>query len=249
MSGEDGRDQVLLRGLRGVIEQEAAEEDRWWKAVEEGRREALPPDAPDLEVLRPLDDDAHDTIAGMLLTTPRSAAEIEATADHQYLPVLSFRRPRVAAAGAALMAACIAAVTLMPVAPSLSPYSMEVSGGEREFRGGTRPASSRFTAGSVMSVVFRPARPQSDVPDLRAVLLPTEGVPRLVDAQVERASGGALRATLIFEKGWQLTAGSHRIVFILAPKDRLPSTVQEVLHERSAEARRFDYVFDYAPTL
>jgi len=79
VSGENERDQVLLRQLRGVIEQQAEEEDRWWKAVEEGRAEALPPDAPSLEVLRPLDDDAHDAIVDMLLTS--SSPEAETTPD------------------------------------------------------------------------------------------------------------------------------------------------------------------------
>ncbi|MEM7675072.1 MAG: hypothetical protein AAF449_03615 [Myxococcota bacterium] len=246
MSGEDERDQALLRQLRGAIEQQAEEEDRWWKAVEEGRAEALPPDAPSLEVLRPLDDDAHDALADMLLTSPPKA---EAAPDDRPWPILLFRPSRVAAVGAAVLAACIIAVIFRPIAPSLPSYRMEVSGGERAFRSGTSTTSSLFTVGSVLSVVFRPAQPRSDVADFRAVLLPAEGVPRLIDAQIERASQGALRATLIFQRDWLLAAGTHRIIFVLAPENRLPNTAREVLEQSLMDARRFDYVFDYVPTL
>ncbi|MEL7368717.1 MAG: hypothetical protein AAFN74_07390, partial [Myxococcota bacterium] len=233
MSGENERDQVLLRQLRGVIEQQAEEEDRWWKAVEEGRAEALPPDAPSLEVLRPLDDDAHDAIVDMLLTS--SSPEAETTPDDPPSPIPLPRpsriprsrvlRSRSVGIGAVVLAACMAAVIFRPTAPSQLPsFQMEVSGGERAFRSETSAPSSRFTVGSVLSAVFRPAQPRSDVSDFRAVLLPADGVPRLVDAQVERAAEGALRATLIFQPDWKLAAGTHRLIFMLAPENSLPST-------------------------
>ena len=244
MSGEDERDEVLLRGLRGVIEQEAEEDERWWTAVEQGSREGLPRDAPDLEVLRPLDENEHDAMTGLLLNPAEAKAEVET---HR-----SRRRLRIAAAGVALMAAGVATAVLWVTAePSLAPYRMEVSGGEKVFRGETQPAASRFTGGSVLSVVFRPERPSDDAPELLTVLVPTKETPRRVDPQIERASGGALRATMIIDRDWQLTAGPHRIVFILTPQGGLQhkGPLQGLVDRPPAGAQRFEYAFDYVPAI
>lgn len=207
----------LGEALAEVAKEQRAQAEAWWDGAGQGDRSALPPGAPGIEALRPLDVDEQAQLAEVLFGVSLDAQPPG--------PIpLAPRRPRpwrqVTAVVALALAAAVGALFLRP-APRPD-YQLSVEAGEQALRGPEGAAAQVYRAGSRFEVVLTPRRAVTSAPAL-VVFLDGPGGPRPYPGPVERAPTGAFR--LIAEIGRELVLppGEWRLLCYVGPEGHLPT--------------------------
>lgn len=223
-SGDERETNDLLEAVQDVARKEQREAEEWWEAVERGDRSSLPEAAPAVEDLRPLDDEERARMTESLFGV---APAKEEPPPAPLIDLERARRRRRSAWGAVVagaLAAGLAALVVTQRGAGLPEYAIEARAGERALRGEADPSGlPRYTGGSLLTIVLRPAEAVPGEVDVASVLVPKTGAARAVEMDVEPAPGGALRLTAVLGATFDAPPGRYRLVFLVAPKGGLPA--------------------------
>ena len=212
----------LGKALGDVARDQQQEAEAWWEGAARGDASALPPGAPPLEALRPLDSVEQEQLTEALFG-PLPGAEVQPNP----IPIRRARAWIAPAAGG--LVALAAALLLFFLRPSLvvPPYRLQVLGGELSVRGERDAGTlhSVYRAGSRFEVVVVPETPVEAPVDL-AVYFEGPGGVRRYDGPIERAPSGAFRIVGELGRDLQLTSGEWRLLAVLAPRGHLPAHLE-----------------------
>lgn len=240
-------EEELLDALARIASEEDREADALWAAVEAGDADALPEDGPGLDVLRPLDEaergEMADSLFGLSPASSEPGPEAEREAPAAPVIDLAARRRRTwVSAGVGLALAAGLAMIVFGRSAALPEYALEVRAGEQIMRG-DEVATKTFAEGSVLSAVLRPQQAVEGEVEVAVVLVPESGAARPVDLRTQVSETGAVRFTGVVGRELPVGPGTHRLVFLVAPKGGLPSDPAAAHEAAPAGGRRLQYVF------
>jgi len=189
------------------------------------------------ELMRPLDDAAHDRIVARLLPLVRPDASpghgTGAVAGPPRSAQAVPRRPRsrlwFIAVAPALAAASVLLWLSWPRADAPLPmYALELSGGRAAERGASANGTIRVGPGDDVSAVLRPASAVSGEVAIR-VFVNGRALPDATAQVVEQSADGAVRISGLGPSLAALPPGQHLLQFAVARPKTLPEALTEVL--------------------
>lgn len=208
----------LGKALGDVARDQQQEAEAWWEGAARGDAGALPPGAPPVDELRPLDEAEQERLT-LALFGALPATQVPVSP----IPIQR-RRAWLGPTAAALVALAAAVVLFLRPPPTVPAYRLEVLGGEVAVRGDRDAGGlhSIYRPGSRFEVVLVPEVPAETPLEVALFFEGPGGVQRYGGA-IDRAPSGAFRLVAELGRDLDLSVGAWRLVAVLAPPGKLPA--------------------------